>query len=101
MYLKCKSTPSAATTAKLSRQSISLEEKRHEKSERLKDISYVCSLAPSTIKTIILNREKIKASGESATPGSALQVTYDRDHVMENGKTFECGSKINISEMCH
>lgn len=52
---------SVTTPAKLSWQSISLEVKldvkRPEKRELLMDISHACSLAPSTIRKIILNRE--------------------------------------------
>lgn len=56
---------------------------RHEKGECLMDISHARNLAPSTIRTVILNGETIKASGESATLDSALRVTFGRDHVME------------------
>lgn len=88
--LRSSTSPSKATIAgKKTRQSISLNTKvdivmRHEKGERLVDISRSLHLAPSSVRTILNSTDKIKAIAATAMPGTALRITKVRDSTMES-----------------
>lgn len=80
---------SIVNKAKKSRKAIPLAVKlevlrRFDAGENLSQVSKALGLATSTVSTIRVNRERIKASAQASTPASACKLFLHRSDVMEN-----------------